>query len=289
MSAAIVHEGMTLALAVGSEEFQKLNTQSELNVQTHWEEAEKELQTTFDVAVEDIQQAIKEVFQGDLVQAFITYLENCQNITSKNITPGIDANQIKSQISILTSLAQGLGIKLTNLTTLATRNFLKTAQPSGVLRSIDVVGSELHQIVLFTGKSIGFKFQPWQAVNLAKNIGNTARTIGNAAKFLGPALAVYFLISDVRDIREEQKRQKEMADIRRDITNTFQSIAKDLEHQIEIQLYEFEQQVYSKIEKQISFARQEQEEAIATSNIWFKQLINIRKDFESILCLISLT
>ncbi len=53
----------------------------------------------------------------------------------------------------------------------------------GFLRSMDVVGSGLHQTVLGVGKFVGFKFKPWQAVGIAKNLGN-------AAKFLGPAMAI---------------------------------------------------------------------------------------------------
>jgi hypothetical protein len=78
-----------------------------------------------------------------------------------------------------------------------------------------------------------------------------------------------------------------MADVRREITSQFQVIAKDLENQLEIQLWEFEGQVYGEIEKQIAAARQKEEDAIAASNIWVKQLAEIRKDCELILRYIS--
>jgi hypothetical protein len=63
----------------------------------------------------------------------------------------------------------------------------------------------------------------------------------------------------------------------------FQVIAKDLEAQIEIQLWDFDKQVYGEIEKQISTARQQEENAIASSNTSVKQLLEIRKDFDLIL------
>ena len=74
-----------------------------------------------------------------------------------------------------------------------------------------------------------------------------------------------------------------MADARRDITSQFQAIAKDLEDQMQIQLWEFEAQVYGEIERQIAAARQEEEEAMSTSNQWVRQLAEIRKDFEGII------
>ena len=141
---------------------------------------------------------------------------------------------------------------------------------------MNVAGSGLHQTVLTVGKFIGFKFKPWQAVGIAKNIGN-------AAKFLGPALAVVSIGVDCFQMHQEREREKQMADIRCDITSQFQKIGKDLENQIELQLWEFEQQVYGEIEKQIIAARKQEEQAIATSNTSVKQFLEIRNNFEVII------
>jgi hypothetical protein len=84
-------------------------------------------------------------------------------------------------------------------------------------------------------------------------------------------------------MHKENERQKQMANIRQDITSQFQTIGKDLENQIELQLFEFEQQVYGEIEKQISVARRSEEESIAASNTWMKEMMNIREKFELIL------
>ena len=110
-----------------------------------------------------------------------------------------------------------------------------------------------------------------------------AKNIGNAAKFLGPALALVSVGVDILQMGQEHEREKQMSDVSRDITSKFQLTAKDLENQIEIQLSEFEQQVYGEIEKQIAAARQNEEEVIYASNTWVKQLAEIRKDFDGII------
>ncbi len=74
-----------------------------------------------------------------------------------------------------------------------------------------------------------------------------------------------------------------MAECRQDITSQFQKIGKDLEAQISIQLSDFERQVYDEIDQQISVARRSEEESIAASNTWMKELMNIREKFELIL------
>ena len=70
---------------------------------------------------------------------------------------------------------------------------------------------------------------------------------------------------------------------RRQITSKFQKLAKNLEHQVKIQFYEFDKQVYGKIEQMITDARKQNEEAISSSNILMKQLITVRQEFEAIL------
>ena len=79
-----------------------------------------------------------------------------------------------------------------------------------------------------------------------------------------------------------------MADARQQITSQFQKLAKDLEHQVEKQFYEFDKQVYGGIEQMIVDARKQNEEEIARSNTWMKELITIRQEFETILKTISI-
>ncbi len=282
MSSAIAQEGIALAAPVGvgsKEEFEKLNKEAEVNVQKHYEKAETKLQEAVNTAVEYIQQEVEGVLQSNLVKTFVACLDRSQNISAQNVDSGLDEKRIKGQVNMLKSIGDTAGVSLTKL---ATRGVVKTASGQGFLRSLDVAGSGMHQGVVAVGKFVGFKFKPWQAVNIAKNIGN-------AAKFLGPALAIVSVGVDVHASLQERQREKEMADIRQEITSQFQAIAKDLENQVQIQLWEFERQVYGEIEKKIAEARQQEESAIAASNTWVKQLAEIREDFDLILRYITKT
>lgn len=274
MTSNIANEGIILADAVGtSEDFTRLNQQSELNVKQHYEKAGQQLQAVIDSAIEDIRTEVEEVFRGNLFQTFVTCLEYNQEISNQNISDRLDIERLRQQINWLTAIGETAGIKITNL---ATRELFKTAPKQGFLRSIDVAGSTLHKTVVSVGKFVGFKFKPWQGVRIAKNIGN-------AAKFVGPALALIAVGLDVMDIHQERKREQEMADIRRNITSQFQKVAKDLETQFELSMYEFENQVYGEIEKQINQARQQEEKSVSNSNELVKQLSVIRQNFEVIL------
>ncbi len=148
------------------------------------------------------------------------------------------------------------------------------------LRAGNVAGSELHKNIYGIGKFLGFKFQPYGAVNIAKGIGNVA-------KVLGPIVAIAALAGDIHAKEQEEKQDKAIADARREITSQFIAMGKDLENQIETQMREVEAQVYGEIETKITEYRQQEEDAIADSNRWFKQLVEIRKDFDSILQYLS--
>ncbi len=75
MSSEIAKEGYILASAVGNEDIEVLNKQVELNVQKHYEKAETDLQSVINAAAEDIRQEVEQVFESDLVKAFVTCLD----------------------------------------------------------------------------------------------------------------------------------------------------------------------------------------------------------------------
>ena len=270
MAAAITAEGAKLASAVGEADLEQRSKQAEENVRKQYEKAGQELETAIEQAIQSIQLEVEAEMQSNLTQAFMAQL-NCDHTVQVEV-PRQKSNyqQLTSQIGNLENIAKQVGAS-------ATRGFANTARNGqGFLRSMDVVRSDLHKGVYQVGKAVGFKFKPWQAVGIAKNIGN-------AAKFLGPAVGVVSVGLDAHEMHQEQKREEQMAAIRSDITSQFQAIAVDLEQQIDTQLHEFEAQIYGQIEKNIAEARQQTEAAMASSNTELSQLASIRQQLESIL------
>ena len=273
LSAAVAHEGTFLAAVGGKEDIETLAKQVESNVQKYYEKAGAEMEEAVKSAVESIQEEIKEVLQSDLTQAFVARLEMNPEISARNVDSGVDVERLRGQVKFLKDIGESAGLELTNL---ATRTGANTSG-GAFLTASKVAGSGLHEGVYAVGKFIGFNFKPWQAVNIAKGIGNVA-------KVLGPILGVVSLAVDVWAMTQEEEQDKKLADARREITSQFAAVAKDLESQVEVQLRQVEAQIYGEIEQQIAAARQKEEEAIASSNKWVSQLREIRKDFEDILC-----
>jgi len=273
LSAAVVNEGTVLAAALGGEEnMEVLAKQAENNVQKYCEKAAAEMEEAFKAAVESLQEEIKDLLQSDLAQAFVARLEVNQKVSARNVEPGVDMKRVREQVDLLNIIGEKAGLELTNL---ATKTGINTSGQA-FLRASNAAGSGLHQGVYAVGKFIGFNFKPWQAVNIAKNIGNVA-------KFLGPILSVGLLAVDIYAMEQEKEQANKLAEARREITSQFIALAKELESQIEAQLREVEGQIYGEVEKQIAKARHQEEEAIATSNRWVGELATIRKQFEGII------
>lgn len=277
LSAAVANEGTVLSRAVGSNvDIEALAKQAESNVLSLCEKATAEMEEAVKEAVELLQEEVKNVLNSDLAQAFVARLEVNQTFSARNVDSGIDMERLREQVNMLQDIGKRVGVGITKLAT-------KTGSNSAgrvFLRTRHVAGSPLHKGIRTFGKFLGFKFKPWQAVNIAKGIGNVA-------KFLGPLLSVGMLAVDIYAKEEEEQQDKKLSDARRDITSQFIALGKDLEDQTEMQLKEVEVQVYGEIEKQIAKARHDEETAIASSNEFVAQLVAIRKEFDTILCEIN--
>lgn len=276
LSATVVNEGADLADLLGVEkDFESAAKQVEARVQSYCEKAAEEIQREVQTTLYSTQTAVTELFQGDLFNAFEARLTAHQNISVKSVTASSDTAKLQRQVEVLKKISTNIGGEIRKLAVNS-----GAVGSSGFLAASQVAGSNAHQIVYSVGKFIGIKFAPWGAVNIAKNIAN-------AMPFIGAAVSAVSVFMDVKAIEEEEKQQQELLDARLNLTSQFVSISKQLEEQANEQLREFESQFFGTIEQQISEARQREEAEIENSNEYYRQLTDLRKEFEIILIDIS--
>lgn len=272
MSSAIAEEGNRLAQAVGDSDFEQLNKQSEIQLRKHYEQAGEALEEAVRQAIESIRLEVESELQSELTETFIAQLNFTSTVSVQNPKAQFNTQQLKAQVDWLQKIGEQVGVRLRQS---AMKELTKAAGHT-FMRSAEVAGSSLHQTVYTVGKLIGFNFKPWQAVGIAKGIGN-------AAVFLGPALALISVGMDLYSLHQEREREQKMSDMRREITSQFQAIAVDLKQQIEGQLREVEAEVYEQIEEKIAEARQQVTSAITTSNDDINQFLSVRREIESLL------
>ena len=83
-------------------------------------------------------------------------------------------------------------------------------------------GSQGHRAVLRIGHTFGHSFQPWEAVRLTQKIGQMAAILSAASIALDVAM-------DLKELRDEQRRERESLKARQDVKVEFDRVAGEVE------------------------------------------------------------
>jgi small GTP-binding protein len=277
LSAEVVNEGSILGDLLGTqkeEDFRLSIERSEYKIKCFSEEAGKDIEKVVDETINSTKSTVKDLLEGDLFEAFEARLSVNSNssLASVPVNTEIETAKLHRQVDVIKNIATKAGVEI--------RNLAGVAGVSGFAKASQVAGSTAHQWVYQVGKLVGYKFAPWGAVNIAKNVAN-------AMPFIGAALTMVSVAVEINASNEEKKQQEKFLDARLNVTSDFVRIAKDLESQVDGQIREFELQFFGDIEQQISEARQSEEAEIKNSNQYYSQLADLRKEFDIILIDIS--
>ena len=273
VASAILNEGSILSQAVGEESFVELNALSEIKVREHYEKGEQSLQRVLERAIESIRIEVESELKKDLPQAFIARLKSSHKAGEYSVKESKSVENVKSAVKGLQGIADKVGSFFVSQ---SMREAFRIPGGGAALRGIDVAGSNLYNGVKAVGKAVGYKFKPYQAVGIARNLGN-------AARFLGPAVALACVAADAHSLQVESKREREKLNISRDIQRQFQDTAVNVKSQMDSQRLEFEQEIYNDIQSLIDRERQDREFALSTASSNCKLLAAIRHDLNTAL------
>lgn len=226
----------------------------------------------FEAAVQQTQDSLKtsvsDVLDSDLTTQFIARLDSGK-VASKGVEINVGASRLLSQVKTLGEIGGKVGA---NVSKLAQGG--KATQ--GILTASAASGSYLHKGILGAGKLIGYSFKPWQAVNLAK-------TIGNVAQALGPILAVIGIAMEIANSLQEAENERLLSDGRKNVVADFLRVATELEAQFETQLREVEKELHDRLEGDINAARVKEETEISRSNQEVACALEIRGELDEFL------
>ena len=85
-------------------------------------------------------------------------------------------------------------------------------------------GSPGHAAILSIGRTFGYSFRPWQAVRLTQ-------TIGRAAGAIGIAVAVVGIAMDIKEERDQRRRQQAMLEEKQNVRAEFGRVAQEVERE----------------------------------------------------------
>ena len=200
-----------------------------------------------------IQDDFADVLSGDLSNALFEGLELDgvgDSVNAEGARVNInDTKKLRAQFESVNSIAKTVGLNLSK----AGQGAKYSAQAGSgfqFLKASQASGSQLHQGILWAGKMIGFKFKPWQAVNMAKNLANVG-------KALGPILAVAGFGLTLWEIYQEGQQAKKITDARLTLNSDLGKVGTDLKRQLSEQVVKTRHQIFDPIDQHLDAARQD--------------------------------
>lgn len=240
--------------------------QSELERSQHKIEAlcqksSDRLQKEIEAEVESLREEVGKEFDSPLMTDFIASANTRVDASTPDATEL--SGSLKKNVAMFKRIADTLGVS-------ASKGMVSAAQASksGLATGIRTVG-----------KWVGFKFKPWQAANLAKNLTN-------AVPYIGVVLSVLSLASDVASEVEEANNEAKLREAKRDLINHFNNIAESVGIEIRKSSAEAMGEIYGQVEAILSEMKATHEKELGASNQAIRQVAVLRVECEDLLKLI---
>jgi hypothetical protein len=283
LSSRVTDLGVTLAQHVGKDEkeFQALCRQVEKQIQASSEESSQFMEQAVNGAIESLRKEVGMVVNSPLAKSFIAHVDALSTIDAQSVSRDESLSRARGNLATVRDIADQVGVGIVE-NAVGGKARLAGQSGGGFLKTTQVAGSNLHKGVYEVGKFIGFKFKPWEAVKLAKDIANVAKVVG-------PILSGLSLGLEIWEAGQEAEREQNVADARRGITAEFNSMARNLECEFQRELHNAEEQLFVVIEKSIGDARDSEMQVISEANKDIGRIREISKTLERLLVQIRKT
>lgn len=210
-----------------------------VEIQVLAEKAAANIEVRLDELTDQLNEELAEIMESELADSYFRQL-SINPVNIKNAEQGISPEKLSKTVSITKVGAQRLGAFFSSSGKIT----------SGTLNATAAAGSVGHKALLSAGKFVGVKFKPWQAVNVAKGIGNA----------LGKVTVVLSLVTGILDIINafnDGDDPKEVIAAKNTCRNEYGNLADQLEQQCLKNWDEYKNEYFKAILTNIYNLRQE--------------------------------
>ena len=243
----------------GDEAERRATETAEIRVREVVEELDARIAGIMLDALPELENRIEQMQQGDLHQSVAVKLGE----------PGRGADWARG-MRVIQFLASRVGETTAKI---ATNNVAVSAGITG-LRQFS--GSQGHTAVLAIGHTFGHSFQPWQAVRLTQ-------TIGRAAAVLSVASAVVGIALEIKEQRDEERREREALEARQNVRAEFDRMAAQVEREALGSTESFIREVLEDPLQEIMKARDDLNVAREHRNSHLAGLNSVRKSVDELI------
>ena len=228
----IINKGNYIANLIGApeskEQFENEIKSAEVFISEINGNVIKEIENALSLKRNELSKEVEDVFKSDIGEVYF------ESINKKEIS--LENPKLNDNSSIMNNFRtiNGIAEKITG-GVLKMYNSPKIT--GGLMSSSKVAGSQAHNAVKTVGKFVGYKFKPWEAAKMAKNVGNVAK-VG------GTILGVISAIIEIKGMYDENQNIKKLVNSRNECCTEFKMIAHDIEKQIMNQFEEYKKEFY---------------------------------------------
>lgn len=276
LEADITKIGRHLAQGIGENRYLEQDIKkSEATIENLCQMAKQRFQQTVELNCERLSDDIGSDLNSPLMQSYLSYAE--RKLSHDSVTLGRSSIELKSNVQSLTKIANAVGKPIK----FAMENSIKDGVRSstsitGLATSTQISGSLLHQGIYSTGKLIGVNFKPWQAVNLAKNIGN-------AVAVVGVVLSVVSLFTEIISEAEADENERKISNARNDLINEYENLAFSISQNFKETLLKVETDIFGQIDNMVNSSRELHEASMSSSNHMMADIVSIRTNAKMLL------
>lgn len=245
-------------------------TEDDINelVTTSCENINSQLATLCEKSMDQLNSEVEEVMNSGTASYFFNSINSSYD-GKKRIFESQETKISRAQFESIKSVVESITGKTIGMVTKE-----GAASAKFFIKSTEASGSQIHKVVLAVGGKIGYKFKPWQAVNIAKNIGNFA-------KVLGPVTSVLGLLFDVKETVDDHKKVQKIQQAQLKYRQSFIDIASDIESQYSNELNGIFD-AYGEISTQLKTSRDSVQGMIKSNDEMTRRLLEIRNDLTEI-------
>jgi|26BtaG_2_1085354.scaffolds.fasta_scaffold04199_1 small GTP-binding protein len=203
--------GIKLSNKVGDEDFDRLVESSGSQIEKWYEEITSTINNEYQNAALQLEVDLQQIGNSETFKNLskVNVYRSNGSSTGNYSTFSMINNNIGKGAKTVSHMSQG------------------AKYSSGLLKSSTASGSNTHHLVKFVGKQIGFKFKPWQAVNIAKNLGNVA-------KVAGPLVGIAAMYIDHKDAQREEENDRKLRNVQNEVKTSFIDIGNDMYRELSV-------------------------------------------------------
>lgn len=260
----IIEKGYTLSKDLGVCDIQF--SESEINdfISEVCQGINMELSQLCETNINTLNAEVEDILYSKPASYFINSIDGTYK-ESKHLFEKQETKVARAQFDAIKNVAEGITGKAIGLS-------LKSGGQSAgfLIKSTEASGSAIHKVVLGIGQKLGYKFKPWQAVNVAKNVGNIA-------KCAGPFIQVAGVIFSVKESIDDNKRANELAKAQIEYRQSFVDIANDLERSYNTEIKGM-YDAYEEITSQVQENREKVQKLITSNSSMTNELNAIKNE-----------